>query len=845
MPLEVFECQSDTRCPGGVPGTCSDTPSSKDFECPSCSDSTYVDGDTGKCTDCRFLDFFIVLLVAGIGVVITATVFLISAVDVTTQKPQALLLAMTAGQLCTFVQVLAAFSATDFDWGDPLTGILEAFSLVSLNFELIRIQCVSLMDSAGNYAIQVLAPGIGVLVIVITYISVRQCGWKVTLNGLINSVGQLAVLLYISLTMVALTPFHCYSHPNGKKSLLGYPEVLCWDSDDHSTMLAFGILAILLYPVATMVVVFYAVHRYPMVMLRDSIGFVSRYRFLFFRWVPSCYWFIAVIILRNFCISVFPMVIPVEDNEVTGVLMHAVLLISFFLTVKFQPWRTVSMNFLDSFLSLWQLVLLNVGMLSVEDADVHSGVSIVLTVAMVGCFLVAATLGIWYLYQWLRGGKLYSVFLSHHKGSGACTARLLKMMLVKTLKQPVFYDCDNLTSLGGIFDAVRASRGMLVVLTGETLCRPWCIGEVVTAHLCGVPMHPLTFSERGGPGGADKFLTMSAEQREEVFHSFEVLRPFGIPLDRVAEAVEALLSCDMLKLLVQQRGGLESAVQEISKVVGRHQRKSQSLVGTSTFGLWRVSSATMDDVLSGGGCRILVSTDPQDHEACACSHILRLSLQAKLQESVFMDFVMEPAEYISTITSKELNVIIWVATPSTMKSPKQLGRAGLLLRVRPRAQLLLLIIGEGFTFPTTAFYDGLASGHNGLYESDLTKATGYAVTPVDVCAALRVIFAGIAIFINIPAIDEAMLNLSMDKVISRLKTMPPLQPEEQLSGGQAADELVNATSPRALNQTYDNNNVTIANGKSDPHATLSDRPSPPTMADQDVPQLTIAFEVEA
>ena len=28
-------------------------------------------------------------------------------------------------------------------------------------------------------------------------------------------------------TMVALTPFMCYAHPNGSRSLLKYPEKLC------------------------------------------------------------------------------------------------------------------------------------------------------------------------------------------------------------------------------------------------------------------------------------------------------------------------------------------------------------------------------------------------------------------------------------------------------------------------------------------------------------------------------------------------------------------------------------------------------------------------------------------
>ena len=35
---------------------------------------------------------------------------------------------------------------------------------------------------------------------------------------------------------------------------------------------------------------------------------------------------------------------------------------------------------------------------------------------------------------------------------------------------------------------------MVVILSGETLCRPWCVEKIVTAHQCSIPMLTCTIS---------------------------------------------------------------------------------------------------------------------------------------------------------------------------------------------------------------------------------------------------------------------------------------------------------------------------------------------------------------
>ena len=39
----------------------------------------------------------------------------------------------------------------------------------------------------------------------------------------------------------ALLPFMCYTHPNGKSSVLELSDVICWESEEHIFMVIFGV----------------------------------------------------------------------------------------------------------------------------------------------------------------------------------------------------------------------------------------------------------------------------------------------------------------------------------------------------------------------------------------------------------------------------------------------------------------------------------------------------------------------------------------------------------------------------------------------------------------------------
>ena len=92
-----------------------------------------------------------------------------------------------------------------------------------------------------------------------------------------------------------------------------------------------------------------------------------------------------------------------------------------------------------------------------------------LTLGLIGYYLVIA-----FVTQ-----KAFGVFLCHHKDGGAVLARWFKLQLAGEMMDTVFLDSDALDRLDMIVDTVsHDTKNLVVLLTKETLRRPWCAAEV-------------------------------------------------------------------------------------------------------------------------------------------------------------------------------------------------------------------------------------------------------------------------------------------------------------------------------------------------------------------------------
>jgi hypothetical protein len=111
----------------------------------------------------------------------------------------------------------------------------------------------------------------------------------------------------------------------------------------------------------------------------------------------------------------------------------------------------------------------------------------------------------WWLCTMRQSKRTYTTFLSHAKGDGGQTAAVLHRHFDKKLlkfcrrRGPNFIDTQNLNKIDcdTLIRSVKMSRVFVLVMTKQTLTRPWVLLEVYTALDCGIPIVPVEVTRRG------------------------------------------------------------------------------------------------------------------------------------------------------------------------------------------------------------------------------------------------------------------------------------------------------------------------------------------------------------
>jgi len=190
-------------------------------------------------------------------------------------------------------------------------------------------------------------------------------------------------------------------------------------------------------------------------------------------------------------------------------------------------------------MTMMLLIMLICGALFLKDTPQKAAVAVLSSVIIVGLLLVAI-LGIGYAtYRRFVPRPFYDYFICHHKAHAAGQARFLKILIQgKKRKAQVFIDSDNLRELDGLFDIVRCRlRHLVVLLTSDTLRRPWCAGEIVTALRARLQVTGLETSS---------FVTPLEEHLEKPETYLDTigcnLSEYGIQFDDVGQAFRQFLS---------------------------------------------------------------------------------------------------------------------------------------------------------------------------------------------------------------------------------------------------------------------------------------------------------------
>ncbi|CAK0840290.1 unnamed protein product [Prorocentrum cordatum] len=552
--LRVFKCKTKSHCPGGLPATCARGRDSGEVACARCEDYTYEEGE--ECHPCQANATWLVLLACFAAVVAVCVGTISVNRNLLMQTSSTLMCVIMASQMFLGLQTFSVFTFFSLEWFEPLRGMLKIMSLISFDLEILRISCSMGSNPTSNYALRQFVAPLAVPWICLTVLVKKQFDPQAMhFREAVNTIGTVFQVFFISIVLSATAPLVFYDHPNDAgSSLVSDPAVLYFESDEHYSMLAVGILAMVLVPLPFLSFVLYGTLKYPNYAVTvgadtNFFGFAS-FRFLFFRFKPSRYYYGLIMLVRNLLLCLVPVII--ESDVAAQVICTSVLILAtMVLQVELAPWKLAAANYADAACSSTLLMVLICGAMAANVDVQNSSIPAFASVLVGFFFAVGAVLVAASAFYYFKPFPTYAFFICHHREGAQAQARLLKMILTSKTGQPVLTDTDDLMQLDSLFDTVKTQVHHLVVyLTRDTLSRPWCAGEIVTALMWRRRVTAVVTDSFVPPNDVDyadmaKYLDLSSCS----------LNAFGITTDSVATAYRSLMSDDVQK--VHMRSGVK------------------------------------------------------------------------------------------------------------------------------------------------------------------------------------------------------------------------------------------------------------------------------------------------
>jgi len=236
----VFLCRDTKQCPGGIAGTCAS--GREGIGCANCKPAHQADSTTGSCDECGATSTLPILLICVLCIVGFVAMAMYAKVDVSRIKLNTLAVGICMGQTAVAVQALGVFKVLEVDWVQPIRGFLNIVSVISFDLDVLHISCM-FPDSnvLGKYVLKVFIFPTGIAILCLIFFIMKTVfKQKVNLDHIVNSVGLLFLVLFLTLAMLSLNPFHCVSSPNGTMSLASNPSVICDGNSTWTWLAVFG-----------------------------------------------------------------------------------------------------------------------------------------------------------------------------------------------------------------------------------------------------------------------------------------------------------------------------------------------------------------------------------------------------------------------------------------------------------------------------------------------------------------------------------------------------------------------------------------------------------------------------
>jgi len=496
--VSVFRCWGDeARCPGYRPPGDACANGRFGLMCALCEDGK-APSTLGSCRTCSIGATMVFPLVLSAFTTAAVAVYVVMAWQFHTPMSTtgfALVGTSLLSVAITSAQQIGIMAQIAQEWFAPMNVGMDIMSLLTLDTEILNIGCLVTPKPLPVFTLRLLLMLTGVLVVgflhIVSVALFFDCEFRRRQALLVSAVGAVTFAFFIAAVVTVTGPLQCQSHPNSRQTSRLYPSVECWESSTHHVMLVVSALSVLV-PLAFLAGVCWVVYEHPKRVNAADTAFLESFRFLIVRFKPSAFWFAIAITVRGLLLSM-TMIIP---NSFSAIFVAKVILLcNFALLALCQPWRVVAANYLD--IALTMLTIIMVSLASHEpEAARESKCSISQVYGVVLCSIFALMLtGLFSRFLWVTccGKRKYRYFLSHYKAQAGAFARLLKTLLAEGRSPKYAYlDCDDLGTLQDYFTIVsKDTQTLLVLNSGGTLLRPWCAGQITSAHANKIEVLPI------------------------------------------------------------------------------------------------------------------------------------------------------------------------------------------------------------------------------------------------------------------------------------------------------------------------------------------------------------------
>eukprot|EP00931_Biecheleriopsis_adriatica_P047508 TRINITY_DN27395_c0_g1_i1.p1 TRINITY_DN27395_c0_g1~~TRINITY_DN27395_c0_g1_i1.p1 ORF type:complete len:2248 (-),score=342.65 TRINITY_DN27395_c0_g1_i1:98-6841(-) len=732
--FSVYACFTDARlCPGGDVNVC--VRGREGLQCATCEAGMTRDYDSsdGSCRPCDSTDtipfsLVIVCLVIMVGVVY----HVISSQDFTSQSNAMLIITISGAQMVTALQMLGAIAAMSIHWASPLRELLDVMALFTFRIDVFRIDCLSDLSPFGILSFKVLfamsLPLCVCVMHVLHVILLHRARFRQRCLVLYSALGTFLMAFFISIAVTAFSPLHCSQpHPNGKSTLSSFPTVVCWEAEIHKGMIALGLTAALV-PLGMLSFAMWVVLQYPGRMALGDVTFFRSVAFLLCRFRTECYWYVIVFMIRNLSMSLTA-IIP--DAMLQAITMFLILLSSLITIVHFKPWRIWLGNVLEGCILTSILLTITMAKLFIKEVD-SEAVSLMCLVAIIAAFLsIPLVLGYGFYKKLtvMRGRRKFSHFFCHHKAGAGALARLLKLTMegMRGVRK-AFLDSDDLTDLGKLFDYVRFQSDVVVLLcSAETLSRPWCIGELVTAKTAKVDVVRLFLPGYEEP--SERFI-----QIYDRIVRVSSLAEYGIGLQRIQDMLHWLAARPKI---IFQNAMTTKTIHDLARVLAAGEYADETLIPFEPD--------------YPGGRRTAIVVDNSCHESVSAAIIL-----SKLLHSHFvhvpehLPFVLGPNLALPPAT----NVVLLVCSKNVFSQPQVLG--SLEVAARSQMRLVPILTDDSRHLPDAAFF----AAHAKLLDK-------LSYDPEEIAQLIKGVFKEIAVVFQ-PHSTAAILETKAAEVANRI-----------------------------------------------------------------------------